>query len=418
MQTLFKDIKGLVGCYEISPSYLAGAEMRQFPVQDNAWMTVEGKKITGFGPMSECPKCDGETVVCSGRYIIPSWCDSHSHLVYADDRAGEFLDRLRGLSYEEIAAKGGGILNSARAIQKLPEDVLFDRSLDRLLDVIKLGVGALEIKSGYGLTLKAERKMLRVIKRLKSVSPIPLKATFLGCHAVPAEFDNSSDYTTHVIEDMLPEFVSEGLVDYVDVFCETGYFSLADTQRIIEAALKLGVKSKIHVNQFNILGGVELCVKNNSLSVDHLEVINDEDIAALKTTLSKDRKHPTFPVALPLCSHFLGLPYTPGRKLVDAGLPLVLATDQNPGTSPSGDMTEVVRLGSLKMGLEPIEAIAAATLNGAAAMELADSVGTLSLGKRANFILTREMSGLEEIPYRLNDVVVEKVYVNGEVWLG
>lgn len=418
MQTLFKDIKGLVGCYEISPPYLAGADMKQFPVLQNAWLTVEGKKITGFGPMSECPKCHGETVMCSGRYIIPSWCDSHSHLVYADDRAGEFLDRLRGLTYEEIAAKGGGILNSARALQKLPEDVLFDMSLDRLLDVIKLGIGALEIKTGYGLTLKAERKMLRVIKRLKAVSPIPLKATFLGCHAVPAEFDSSSDYTTHVIEDMLPEFVSEGLVDYVDIFCETGYFSLEDTQRIIEAASALRVKSKVHVNQFNVLGGVELCVKNSSLSVDHLEVINDADIAALKTTLSKDRTHPTFPVALPLCSHFLGLPYTPGRQLIDAGLPLVLATDQNPGTSPSGDMTEVVRLGSLKMGLEPIEAIAAATLNGAAAMELADSVGTLSLGKCANFILTREMSGLEEIPYRLNDVVVEKVYVNGEVWLG
>ena len=418
MQTLFKDIKGLVGCYDISPPYLAGEDMRQFPVLENAWLTVEGKKITGFGPMSECPKGEGDTVVCAGHYIIPSWCDSHSHLVYADDRAGEFLDRLRGLSYEEIAAKGGGILNSAHAIQKLPEDELFDRSLDRLLDVIKLGVGALEIKSGYGLTLKAERKMLRVIKRLKSVSPIPLKATFLGCHAVPSEFDNSSDYTNHVIEDMLPQFVSEGLVDYVDVFCETGYFSLEDTHKVIEAASKLGIKSKIHVNQFNILGGVELCVNNNSLSVDHLEVINDEDIAALKTTLSKDRKHPTFPVALPLCSHFLGLPYTPGRKLVDAGLPLVLATDQNPGTAPSGDMTEVVRLGSLKMGLEPIEAIAAATLNGAAAMELEDSVGTISIGKCANFILTREMSGLEEIPYRMNDVVVEKVYVNGEVWLG
>ena len=321
MQTLFKDIKGLVGCYEISPPYLAGADMKQFPVLENAWLTVEGKKITGFGPMSECPKCQGEIVVCSGRYMLPSWCDSHSHLVYADDRAGEFLDRLRGLTYEEIAAKGGGILNSARALQKLPEDVLFDMSLDRLLDVIKLGVGALEIKTGYGLTFKAERKILRVIKRLKSVSPIPLKATFLGCHAVPAEFNNSSDYTTHVIEDMLPEFVSEGLVDYVDVFCETGYFSLEDTQRIIEAASKLRIKSKVHVNQFNVLGGVELCVNNNSLSVDHLEVISDEDIAALKTTLSKDRKHPTFPVALPLCSHFLGLPYTPGRKLIDAGLP-------------------------------------------------------------------------------------------------
>jgi imidazolonepropionase len=297
----------------------------------------------------------------------------------------------------------------------MPEDELFDRTLDRLLAVVKLGVGALEIKSGYGLTLKAERKILRVIKRLKAVSPIPLKATFLGCHAVPSEFENSSDYTTHVIEDMLPLFKSDGLLDYVDAFCETGYFSIEDTERLMVAASALGIKSKIHVNQFNILGGVNACVNKNALSVDHLEVVSDDDIEALKASLKND--HPTFPVALPLCSHFLGLPYTPGRKLIDAGLPLTLATDQNPGTAPSGDMTEVVKLGSLKMGLEPLEAIAAATINGAAAMELSSEVGTISPGKRANFILTREMKGLEEIPYRMNEKVVEKVYVNGEVWI-
>jgi len=393
--------------------------MKHFPILENAWMEVVGEKIIRFGPMSACPKIPSgkaQIISCTDRYIIPSWCDSHSHLVYANDRAGEFLDRLRGLSYEEIASKGGGILNSACALQKLSEDELFDRSLDRLLDIVKLGVGALEIKSGYGLTLKAERKMLRVIKRLKQVSPIPLRATFLGCHAVPAEFENSSDYTDHVISDMLPQFVSEGLVDYVDVFCETGYFSTEDTARLIEASGKFNIKSKIHVNQFNILGGVKLCINGGALSVDHLEIIDDSDITALKESLMSGS--PTFPVALPLCSHFLGLPYTPGRKLIDAGLPLTLATDHNPGTAPSGDMTEVVRLGSLKMGLEPIEAIAAATLNGAAAMELDDKVGTITPGKLANFFVTREMTGLEEIPYRLNDVVVEKVYVNGEHWVG
>ncbi|HHZ97914.1 MAG TPA: imidazolonepropionase [Flavobacteriales bacterium] len=420
MRALFKDIKGLVGYYEKSPRFIAGDEMKQFPVMENAWLEVVGGKIIAAGPMSTCPKIEAgapkSTVVkCTGRYIIPSWCDSHSHLVYANDRSGEFLDRLRGLSYEEIAAKGGGILNSARALQKMPEDELFDRTLDRLLAVVKLGVGALEIKSGYGLTLKAERKILRVIKRLKAVSPIPLKATFLGCHAVPSEFENSSDYTTHVIEDMLPLFKSDGLLDYVDAFCETGYFSIEDTERLMVAASALGIKSKIHVNQFNILGGVNACVNKNALSVDHLEVVSDDDIEALKASLKND--HPTFPVALPLCSHFLGLPYTPGRKLIDAGLPLTLATDQNPGTAPSGDMTEVVKLGSLKMGLEPLEAIAAATINGAAAMELSSEVGTISPGKRANFILTREMKGLEEIPYRMNEKVVEKVYVNGEVWI-
>ena len=416
MQTLLKDIKGLVGAYENAPHFLAGKEMKGFSVIENAWLSCDNGKIVGFGTMDSCPAFDGVEIDCSGKYVLPSWCDSHTHLVYANDRAGEFLDRLRGLSYAEIAAKGGGILNSARALREMPEEELFEKSLQRLKEVISLGVGAIEIKSGYGLSKQGEEKMLRVIKRLKEESPIPIKSTFLGCHAVPEGFDSASEYTDHVVSDMLPDFVSSGLVDFVDAFCETGYFSVADTGKLIDAASKLGVKSKVHVNQFTTLGSVELCVNNNALSVDHLEVITDEDVEALKASMKNDV--PTFPVALPICSHFLGIPYTQSRMLIDEGLPLVIATDHNPGTAPSGDMLEAVKLGSIKMGMEPIESIAAGTINGAAAMELHNEVGTLTPGKRANFIITKPISGLEVLPYRLNDVVVDKVYVNGELWVG
>ena len=416
MQTLLKDIKGLVGAFKNSPKYVAGSQMREFPVIENAWLSCDNGVITGFGTMDTCPSNAEKEVDCSGRYVLPSWCDSHTHLVYANDRAGELLDRLRGLTYAEIAAKGGGILNSAKALREMPEDQLFENSLDRLKSVISLGVGAIEIKSGYGLSKEGEEKILRVIKRLKEVSPIPIKATFLGCHAVPSDFNSAKEYTEYVVTHMLPEFVEKGLVDYVDAFCETGYFSVDDTSELIQAAFALGIESKIHVNQFTTLGGVELCVNNNVLSVDHLEVITDEDVEALKKSM--ENKVPTFPVALPICSHFLGIPFTESRRLVDEGLPLVIATDHNPGTAPSGDMLEAVRLGSLKMGLEPIEAIAAGTLNGAAAMELDNEVGSVSEGKRANFLITKELTGLEVIPYRLNDAVVEKVYVNGEVWVG
>jgi imidazolonepropionase len=419
MQALLKDIKGLVGAYKKAPHYVAGDDMKEFPVLENAWVSFDNGLILDFGLMSSVPDINPETtqvIDCSGRFVLPSWCDSHTHLVYANDRGGEFLDRLRGLSYAEIASKGGGIMNSARALRAMTEDELFDRSLNRLNAVISAGVGAMEIKSGYGLTLEGEEKMLRVISRLKEVSPIPLRATFLGCHAVPSEFSSSSEYTAYVISEMLPRFVEAGLVDYVDAFCETGYFSVEDTGKLMEAASKLGVKSKIHVNQFTILNGVEFCVNKKALSVDHLEVISDEDISALVEGMKSGE--PTFPVALPICSHFLGIPYTECRQLVDAGLPLVIATDHNPGTAPSGDMLEAVRLGSLKMGLEPIEAIAAGTLNGAAAMELESEVGSITPGKRANILITKPMAGLEEIPYRLNDVVVEKVYVNGDCWVG
>ena len=417
MQTLLKDIKGLVGAYKNPPSFIAGDDMRLFTVLENAWLSVDNGQILDFGTMDSCPnQGEYDVVDCPGRFVIPSWCDSHTHLVYANDRSGEFLDRLRGLSYAEIAAKGGGILNSARALRDMPEDELFEKSLIRLNETISQGVGAIEIKSGYGLSKEGEEKILRVIKRLKDVSPIPIKSTFLGCHAVPEGFDSASDYTDHVVADMLPEFVEKGLVDYVDAFLESGYFSVQDTEKLVKAATSLGVKSKIHVNQFTTLGGVELCVNKNVLSVDHLEVLNEDDIVALKRGMSNDR--PTFPVALPICSHFLSIPYTESRRLIDEGLPLVIATDHNPGTAPSGAMLEAVKLGSIKMGMEPVEAIAAGTLNGAAAMELEDQVGTITPGKRANLLVTKAISGLEVLPYRLNDSVVDKVYVNGEIWLG
>lgn len=417
MQTLFTHIKGLVGAYKNSPQFLAGDDMKGFSVAENAWLLVEDGKFLDFGPMAELPEVsdDVEVVDVEEAYVLPSFCDSHTHLVYAKDRDGEFLDRLRGLSYEEIAAKGGGILNSAKALREMPEDELFEKTFERLSEVISLGVGAIEIKSGYGLSKDGEHKMLRVIKRLKEISPIPIKATFLGCHAVPSEFASASEFTDHVIESMLPDFAEEGLVDYVDAFLEKGYFSVEDTEKLVGAASDLGVKSKIHVNQFTTLGGIKSCVNNNVLSVDHLEVISDEDVEALKESMNNDT--PTFPVALPICSHFLSIPYTDSRRLIDAGLPLVIATDFNPGTAPSGDMLHAIRLGSLKMGIEPIEAICAGTLNGAAAMELQGEVGTITPGKRANFVITKEINGLETIPYRLYANIVDKVYVNGSLWV-
>ena len=304
MQTLFIDIKGLVGAYKNSPSFLAGAQMKGFKVEENAWLLIEDDKILDFGNMSEVPDISGDANVMSleGRYVLPSFCDSHTHLDYAKDRDGEFLDRLRGLSYEEIAEKGGGILNSANALREMSEDDLFKEAFERLSDVISLGVGAIEIKSGYGLSKDGELKMLKVIDRLKKMSPIPIKATFLGCHAVPKEFENATEYTSYVIDQMLPEFDSLGLVDYVDAFLEKGYFSVEDTERLMVAAENLSIKSKIHVNQFSILGGIKSCVNKNAISVDHLEVISDADVVALKESMNNDV--PTFPVALPICSHF------------------------------------------------------------------------------------------------------------------
>jgi imidazolonepropionase len=329
--------------------------------------------------------------------------------------------RLEGATYQEIAERGGGILNSAKALQAMSEDELFEDALKRVHHAISQGVGAMEIKSGYGLTLEAERKMLRVIARLKEAAPIPIKATFLGCHAVPPEFENAASYTEHVVSDMLPAFAAEGLVDYVDAFCEKGYFGIDETRALLEASWALGLKSKVHVNQFNDIGGVELCVNHKSLSVDHLEVCGSEAVRSLIEGFERAEAGegaPTYPVALPGCSHFLDIPYTPGRAIIDAGLPLVLATDHNPGSAPSGDMTMAVRLATLKMGVLPREAMAAATLNGAAAMELSHEVGAIGRGHKANLILTHPMEGLQDIAYRFTDAVVDKVFINGEIWEG
>ena len=422
---LLKNIKGLVGAFEQVPREVAGAAMAQFPVLHHAWLAVEEGRVADFGTMDNFPGIvdwSGLDIVdCEGRWVLPAWCDSHTHTVFAHDRSEEFLMRLEGATYQEIASRGGGILNSARALQAMEEDALFEDALRRVHSAIASGVGAMEIKSGYGLTLEAERKMLRVIARLKQAVPIPIKATFLGCHAVPPGFDSAANYTTHVVEDMLPAFVAEGLVDYVDVFCEKDYFDTDQTRRVLEAASQLGIKSKAHVNQFFDIGGVNLCVEQEALSVDHLEVCGEEAIERLVEGMDQATTSggtPTYPVALPGCSHFLGIPYTPGRALIDAGLPLVLATDHNPGSAPSGDMTMAVRLASLKMGVLPREAVAAATLNGAAAMELSHEVGALGRGHRANLIVTHPLHGLQDMAYRFTDAVVDKVFVNGEIWVG
>ena len=425
MRTLVKNIKGLVGAFDDVPRDVAGPEMAKFPILHNAWLAIDNGLIADFGSMEDFPGIvdwSGLNIVdAEGRWVLPAWCDSHTHTVFARSRSEEFLMRLEGATYQEIAERGGGILNSAKALQAMGEDELFDDALKRVHHAISQGVGAMENQIGYGLTLDAERKMLRVIARLKEAAPIPIKATFLGCHAVPPEFEDAATYTQHVVADMLPAFAAEGLVDYVDAFCEKGYFGVDETRALLDASNELGIKSKVHVNQFNEIGGVELCVNQNALSVDHLEVCGSEAIQSLIEGFERAEDGeglPTYPVALPGCSHFLGIPYTPGRALIDAGLPLVLATDHNPGSAPSGDMTMAVRLASLKMGVLPREAVAAATLNGAAAMELSEEVGAIGRGHRANLILTHPMEGLQDIAYRFTDAVVDKVFINGEIWEG
>jgi imidazolonepropionase len=349
-----------------------------------------------------------ETIDCMGRIILPTWCDSHTHLVFAATREGEFVDRINGLTYEEIAAKGGGILNSAKKLQQASKDDLYAAAEVRLQEVMKLGTGAIEIKSGYGLSVEGELKMLRVIKRLKAQYSIPIKATFLGAHAIPQEFkENRMAYIDLIIDEMLPKIAVENLADCIDVFCEKGYFTTEETDRILKAGQQYGLIPKVHVNQFNAIGGVEISVQNNALSVDHLEVITDYDIDILKAS-------ETMPVALPSCSFFLGIPYTNGKKIIDNGLPLALATDYNPGSTPSGNMNFVVSLACIQMKLTPEEAINAATINGAYAMNLSDKLGSISKGKLANFLITKPITSYNFIPYNFGNSCVDQVYIKGE----
>ena len=408
MITLFKNIKELVQVRTKPVSFISGKEMKTLPTIKNAFLLIENGKIKDFGKMDNCPKLvDAELIDASGRIIMPTWCDSHTHLVYAGNREGEFVDKINGLSYEEIARRGGGILNSAKKLAKTTEEKLYLQSKERLDEIIGQGTGAVEIKSGYGLSLESELKMLRVIKRLKENTDIEIKATFLGAHAIPADYKNNKPgYLKMLVDDLMPLIAKEKLAEYVDVFCEKGYFSVADTEMILEAGKKHGLTPKIHVNQFNSIGGVQAGVKYDALSVDHLEVLEDLDLNSLKGTK-------TMPVALPSCSYFLSIPYTPARQIMEAGLPLALASDYNPGSTPSGNMSFVVATACIKMKMTPEEAINAATLNGAYAMGLDKELGSITVGKFANLILTKQINSYASIPYNFASDKIDKVYLKG-----
>jgi imidazolonepropionase len=410
MITLIKNIQELLQIRETSISKVSGAEMAELPAIKNAFLVIKDDLITDFGSMENLPEIKADSIInASGRVVLPAWCDSHTHIVYAGNREQEFVDRINGFTYEEIANRGGGILNSAKKLNETSEEEIYEQSKIRLEEVMHLGTGAVEIKSGYGLTVEGELKMLRVIKKLAENYPISIKATFLGAHAFPTHYkENKAGYIDEIITKMLPEIAQNKLADYVDVFCESGYFSVEETEKIMQAGIDFGLKPKIHVNQFNSIGGIQSGVKFNALSVDHLEVMNPEDIEALKGT-------ETMPVALPSCSYFLSIPYTPAREMIKAGLPLALATDFNPGSTPSGNMNFVVATACIKMKMTPEEAINAATINGAYAMGLSETHGSITKGKKANLIITKPISSYYQIPYAFGSNLIEDVLINGQI---
>lgn len=408
MNILFTNIKELIQIRDTSISFIAGEAMKEVPLLKNAYLLIENGLISDFGKMENCPSIKVQkTIDATGKMVLPTWCDSHTHLVYAGNREGEFVDKINGLSYEEIALRGGGILNSAKKLAATSEDDLYKQSKKRLDEIIALGTGAVEIKSGYGLSIDAELKMLRTIKRLKENSTLEIKATFLGAHAVPTAYkNNKKGYLKLLVDELMPLIAQEKLADFVDIFCETGYFSVADTEYILEAGKTYGLMPKIHVNQFTSIGGVQAGVKYNARSVDHLEIMTDNDIDALKNTQ-------TMPVALPSCSYFLSIPYAPARKMLQAGLPIALASDYNPGSTPSGNMNFVIATACIKMKMTPEEAINAATINGAYAMNLESKVGSISKGKLANLILTKPIHSMASIPYNFGSTKIEKVFLKG-----
>jgi imidazolonepropionase len=410
LSLLIKNIKELLQVRDSHVPVVKGKDMKILPSIKNAYLLIDHDTIVDYGSMDDIQNLDAEQVIdATGKIVLPTWCDSHTHIVYAGNREQEFVDRINGLSYEDIANRGGGILNSAEKLQNTSEDDLYLQSAERLKNVIKLGTGAIEIKSGYGLTIEAELKMLRVIKRLKKDFPIKVRATLLAAHAIPKEYkNNKTAFVDLVINKMIPEVANERLATYIDVFCEKGYFDLEDTERILKAGKEHGLIPKIHVNQFNAFGGVGVGVKYQALSVDHLEELTQVDIDVLKNSK-------TIAVALPSCSYFLSIPYTPARQIIDAGLPLALATDYNPGTTPSGNMNFVISTACIKMKMTPEEAINAATINGAYAMGIGSMYGSITKGKKANLIITKQIPSYAYIPYAFGDNHIDNIIINGQI---
>ncbi|NHB70154.1 imidazolonepropionase [Perlabentimonas gracilis] len=410
MAILIKNIKKLIQTEDSPRQWVAGADMAKLPTVDNAYLLINDGVIQDFGPMESVPAVGSnfKVIDAEGRMVFPSYCDSHTHLVYAGSREVEYVDKIRGLSYEEIAKRGGGILNSAKLLHNTSEDELYNQSLQRINEIIALGTGAVEIKSGYGLTVEDEIKMLRVIKRLRDTTPITIKSTFLGAHAVPAEYKGrQGEYVDLIINEMIPLVAAEELADYIDVFCDKGFFTVEETERILMAGMKYGMKGKIHANELDFSGGIQTGIKYGALSVDHLEFTGDDEIKAL---LNSD----TMPTLLPGAAFFLGMEYPPARKMIDSGLPLAMASDFNPGSSPSGDMKFVMSLGCIIMRLVPEEAINAVTINSAYAMGISDTHGSIAKGKVANVFITKPISTFEYMPYAYTTKLVDRVILNGE----
>jgi imidazolonepropionase len=411
MSLLIKNIKSLVNIDYEPRKWAAGEEMQKLNTLENAFLLINDDKIIDFGKMSELMEQDfkGEIIDATGKMVFPSFCDSHTHLVYAGSREIEYGDKIRGLSYEEIAERGGGILNSAKLLHNTSEDSLYEQALARINEIIGFGTGAVEIKSGYGLTVEDELKMLRVIKRLKENTPITIKSTFLGAHAVPAEYKGKQDeYVDMVINEMVPMVASEDLADYIDVFCDKGFFTVEQTDRILMAGMKYGMRPKIHANELDYSGGIQVGVKYNALSVDHLEYTGEDEI---RTLLDSE----TMPTLLPGAAFFLGMVDPPVRKMIDAGLPVALSSDYNPGSSPSGDMKFIMSLGAIKLRMLPEEVINATTINSAYAMGLSDEMGSVAKGKKANVFITKEIPTYDFMPYAYTSNLIDIVILNGKI---
>jgi len=410
MKLLVKNIKRLVQVEDMPRKWVAGKDMKELRSIEDAYLYIYDGLFADFGPMSRCPEHpDAEVVDATGCMVFPSFCDSHTHLVYAGSREIEYIDKIRGLSYEEIAQKGGGILNSAQRLREASEEELFVSAMERVNEIISLGTGAVEIKSGYGLSTESELKMLRVIRRIRCESPIAVKATFLGAHAVPLEYrGRQSEYVDLIIKEMIPQLAAENLAEYIDVFCDKGFFTVEETDRMLNAAFKYGLRPKIHANELALSGGIQVGVKHSALSVDHLEFTGDDEIATLLDST-------TMATLLPGAAFFLGMDYPPARKMIDAGLPVAIASDYNPGSSPSGDMKFILSLACVKLKMVPEEAINAATINSAYAMGLSSTHGSISRGKIANFFITKPIPSYEYLPYAYTQKLVDRVFLNGKI---